>query len=78
MDGLRKIKDEQWKHLESIGEIKNYPGKLRELFDALKALRTEHKQVEESIREIQAQKKSNFENIIRLEDELKDLKRIRK
>ena len=40
MDGLRKIKDEQWKNLEQIGEIKNYPGKMRELFDAIKLFRT--------------------------------------
>ena len=78
MDGLRKIKDDQWVHLEKIGEIKDYPGKLRELFEALKTLRTEQKQVEESIREILTEKKGNFENIIRLEDELKDFKKIRK
>jgi hypothetical protein len=45
MDGLRKIKDEQWKNLEQIGEIKNYPGKMRELFNAIKLLRTEQQKI---------------------------------
>ena len=78
LDGLRNIKDEQFRQLESIAEVKNYPVKLRELFDALKTLRVEQKGIEDNIKVTQNLKKSNFEQIIKLEDELKDLKRIRK
>ena len=71
---LQKIQGEQSKALDQITIQKNYPAKTRDLIVEIKDMRDKNKYLEERLRTYEDQRKKGYQEMMNLEDRIKDFK----
>eukprot|EP00347_Sterkiella_histriomuscorum_P007381 403349157 len=71
---LQKIQNEQGKALDKITNQNDYNMKIKNLMDELKVTKEKYKEVDEKQRREEKTNRSQFEQVIRLEEKCKELK----
>jgi seryl-tRNA synthetase len=60
LDGLRNIKKDQKKTMNGVLETKNFPDKMNDLRSAIESLKSEKREHEFNLKELESTKAQNF------------------
>lgn len=74
LKSLRNIKENQFTELEKQANLKNFPKKIKDLIEENNELKQKQKELEEKMKLVALRKKNNFEDIVKVEDEIKAVK----